>query len=86
MSSKSNTRKASRRPKLSPIMEQRPSVERGDRSLSSSDEIVLKRQHSVTKKEIQAIVKPKKTITQKIWKGIKRLFGRSRRSSSGGSK
>jgi len=41
MSSKSNTRKASRRPKLSPIMEQRPSVERGDRSLSSSDEIVL---------------------------------------------
>ena len=83
MSSKSNTRKASRRPNLSPIIERSSSIERGDRSISSSDEIVLKRQQSITRKDIQSIIKPRKSLTQKIWKGFKRLCNGSRRSSSG---
>lgn len=81
MSSESTTRKAKWRPNLYSIIERSPSIERGDRSLSSSDKIVLRRQPSMTRKEIKAIVKQRKSFTQKMWKGFKRLFSRSRRSS-----
>jgi len=79
----SKRRKASIRPNLQTIKEVASSIERGERSpslqssksslkKSNEDVIQLTRSSVVNLKDVLAEIKPKKSFTRKLWKGIKR--------------
>ena len=86
-------RKASIAPNLKTIYERSSSIERGERSASlnssrsnsnssKSGRITLRRAPEVTFREIEPIIRPRKSFTRKLWKGLKKrvnfVFGYSR--------